>query len=312
MLTLLNAAFAAERRCIFSYSFTVNNIPKDTKKVRIWVPYPAQNSCQKVKDLSANLPYAPRLTRDNKYSNQMLYYEIKDPGPSIAINRTYAITRNEFQNRPLSKSQKKPPYRIGRSADLAKYQAEDGFVTVTEYVERLAEELTEDKKTETQKSKAIYDYLFQNMSYDKTEPGWGKGDIERVCRLWKGNCTDFHSLFIALCRSCGIPAKFLMGVPLSEAKETSPGGYHCWAEFYSPTYGWVPVDISEAWKNKSRYEYFFGAVDENRVEFSQGRGIRLSPSQTGAPLNYFIYPYVEIDGKTFDEVATKFQYEDLT
>ena len=33
------------------------------------------------------------------------------------------------------------------------------------------------------------------------------------------------------------------------------------------------------------------------MQFSTGRDITLSPKQDGAPLNYFVYPYVEVDGK---------------
>jgi hypothetical protein len=55
----------------------------------------------------------------------------------------------------------------------------------------------------------------------------------------------------------------------------------------------VPVDASEAAKDPSRREYFFGAHDENRVEFSRGRDLVLNPPQAGEPLNYFVYPYAE-------------------
>ncbi len=35
------------------------------------------------------------------------------------------------------------------------------------------------------------------------------------------------------------------------------------------------------------------AHDDNRVQFTVGRDIRLDPPQRGDPLNYFIYPYGE-------------------
>ena len=35
-----------------------------------------------------------------------------------------------------------------------------------------------------------------------------------------------------------------------------------------------------------------------------------SPQQ-GPPLNFFIYPYAELDGKPFDGVTRTFHYEDL-
>jgi len=88
-------------------------------------------------------------------------------------------------------------------------------------------------------------------------------------------------------------------------------GYHCWAEFYATKTGWIPVDISEAWKAKEKENYFFGSVDANRVQFSTGRDITLSPKQDGPPLNYFIYPYVEVDGKPYDKLDKQFSFEEV-
>ena len=36
------------------------------------------------------------------------------------------------------------------------------------------------------------------MRYDKSGTGWGHGDVLYACDAKKGNCTAFHSLFIAM------------------------------------------------------------------------------------------------------------------
>jgi hypothetical protein len=38
----------------------------------------------------------------------------------------------------------------------------------------------------------------------------------------------------------------------------------------------------------------------------------LNPKQVGDPLNYFIYPYVEVDGKAFASIDKNFAYRDLS
>ena len=138
---------------------------------------------------------------------------------------------------------------------------------------------------------------FENMEYNKAIPGWGLGDTERACDIMQGNCTDFHSLFISLARASCIPAKFVIGLSIPDKKEAILEGYHCWAEFYINGAGWIPVDISNAWKDKSKKEYYFGSLDKNRIEFTIGRDIILPHTQHPEPLNYFIYPYFETDGK---------------
>ncbi len=125
------------------------------------------------------------------------------------------------------------------------------------------------------------------MRYDKTGSGWGRGDAVWACDAKRGNCTDFHSPFIGMLRVDGIPARFDIGFPLPENKDKGDiAGYHCWAEFYARKTGWIPVDISEAWKAKQKEDYFFGSVDANRVQLSTGRDVALSPKQDGPALNY--------------------------
>jgi transglutaminase-like putative cysteine protease len=95
------------------------------------------------------------------------------------------------------------------------------------------------------------------------------------------------------------------------AKSGTIPGYHCWAEFYSGG-EWVPVDASEAWKHPDRHDYYFGHLDADRVAFTSGRDLVLEPPQQGEPLNYLIYPYVEIDGAAVSQkgIKTRFEYAD--
>lgn len=163
-----------------------------------------------------------------------------------------------------------------------------------------------------EKAHALYDYTLKNMRYDKTGTGWGKGDTLWACDAKRGNCTDFHTLFISMARSQKIPAKFEIGFPLPENQAASDlAGYHCWAEFYTGEHGWVPLDISEAWKHQDKKDYFFGAIDAHRIQFTVGRDIELNPRPQGSRLNYFIYPYGELDGVPFPNVANALSFSEV-
>jgi transglutaminase-like putative cysteine protease len=162
--------------------------------------------------------------------------------------------------------------------------------------------------------RVLYDVVNNHMRYSKEGVGWGQGDVEWACDSRYGNCSDFHSLFISLARSQKIPAKFEIGFPLPEKRgEGEIAGYHCWAKFKPRSNGWVPVDISEASKNPKLREYYFGNLTEDRVTFSVGRDLVLVPEQDGPPLNFFIYPYVEVAGKPHpsDSVKHKFTFQDI-
>jgi transglutaminase-like putative cysteine protease len=195
---------------------------------------------------------------------------------------------------------------------VAHWLGPDRLVPLDARIRGLAREVTAGKRTDLEKARAIYDYVVATMRYDKTGTGWGQGDIYWACDAKRGNCTDFHALFTGLARASGIPAKFEIGFPIPPQRgEGKVAGYHCWSQFYLDGYGWVPVDASEAWKHQDKKDYFFGALDEDRVKFTEGRDLVLAPPQQGPPLNYFVYPYVELDGKPHKAVALTFAYRDL-
>jgi hypothetical protein len=60
-------------------------------------------------------------------------------------------------------------------------------------------------------------------------------------------------------------------------------------------------------------DYYFGNLTADRVAFTVGRDITLVPKQDGPPLNFFIYPYVEVNGKPLppEQIERKFGYEDV-
>jgi len=73
------------------------------------------------------------------------------------------------------------------------------------------------------------------------------------------------------------------------------------------------VDISEAKLNPEKREYYFGHLDENRVAFSRGRDLILVPRQAGPPVNFLVYPYVEVNGQPCpaEQIHCHFSYEDV-
>jgi transglutaminase-like putative cysteine protease len=245
-----------------------------------------------------------------EYGNQMAHVDVQNPGTgAITFTMEFTIRRDEHLNNAFtdvsSTTKKDPP-------NLERWLKPDHLVPLDQRIRELSAEVTAGKTTDIAKARAIYDYVLANMKYDKSGTGWGNGDIYWACDAKRGNCTDFHSLFIGLARSAGIPAKFEIGFSVPPSVPSGEiGGYHCWAEFYLKGLGWVPIDASEAWKDPARREYFFGAHDANRVQFSIGRDLTLAPPQAGPPLNYFIYPYVEVDGKAFSPVTKRFSFREV-
>lgn len=297
------------RHFTFHYAFTVKNIPSD-KKVRIWIPAAQSDPFQEVKIISAKGDLPLKKTHESKYGNEIYFAETTNAAaPELHFDIDYDVTRHErIALNPAPRMVPAALTTTERREDLEP----DALVPITGIPAELAVKATEGKTQPLDKARAIYDYVFTTMKYDKTGTGWGRGDVLYACDAKKGNCTDFHSLFIAMARSQGIPARFEIGFPLPPDKHSADiAGYHCWADFYVEGKGWIPIDISEAWKHSEKREYFFGSHDANRVQFSMGRDLRLTPVQDGKPLNYFVYPYVEVEGQEYSNVSLAFSFADV-
>ncbi len=302
----------------FTYNFTVKDIPSGAKRVRVWVPVPQTDRHQSVRVLAVKAPVKTRITQEPEYGNRMMYAEMENPAarnsaPGKAeFTLEYEVTRREYSRgdyAQLERTDQKPGVV---PVSMSRLIAPDVLIPTDGKIKQLAVEVTGSQSGTVAKAKAAYDYFFTNMRYDKSGSGWGRGDAVWACDSKHGNCTDFHSPFIGVLRADGIPARFDIGFPLPENKESGDiPGYHCWAEFYARKTGWIPLDISEAWKAKEKQDYFFGSIDANRVQFSTGRDVTLSPMQDGPALNYFVYPYVEVDGKPYDRLDKQFSFQEV-
>jgi transglutaminase-like putative cysteine protease len=304
----LSLAAQESRHFTFHYAFTVKNLAAG-KKVRIWIPAARPDGFQEVRIVSAQGDLPLTMTTETKYGNHSYYAETSSAQPELRFAIEYDVIRHER----IALGEGAPGVvRVAlSSAEKRQDLQPDVLVPVTGLPADLAAKVTAGKTQPLDQARAIYDYVFTTMRYDKTGTGWGHGDVLYACDAKQGNCTDFHSLFIAMARSRGIPARFEIGYPLPSDKHSAEiAGYHCWSDFYIDGRGWIPVDISEAWKHPGKRDYFFGSHDVNRMQFSVGRDLRLSPAQEGKPLNYFVYPYVEVEGREYPNVSLAFSFAD--
>ncbi|WP_457077737.1 transglutaminase-like domain-containing protein [Hymenobacter sp. HD11105] len=301
----------------FEYTTTVRDLPPSARAVELWLPVPRSDKSQTISNLKIDSPHSYEVL-EGQYGNKMLHLKVvKPPTQPFAVTMRFKATRREHLNPIVTPSAKPNASKLStteaRDPNTPRWLQPDRLVPLDDQIKRWAQEVVTqaNAQTDLEKAEAIYNHVVSTVKYDKSGQGWGRGDIYYACDARRGNCSDFHAVFIGYCRALGIPARFSIGFPLpAERGAGEVKGYHCWAEFYTPETGWVPVDASEAAKDPKRRTYFFGAHDENRVEFSRGRDLTLVPRQQGAPLNYFVYPYAEVDGQPYTSVEQRFRYQD--
>ncbi|MFD1468932.1 transglutaminase-like domain-containing protein [Hymenobacter caeli] len=312
---LLTAAAPAPRAAPRSRTFlltcraTVPAPPTGTKVLDFWMPVPHADKSQDVADLKIESS-GPYTVETDLYGNKILH--LRPAAAPLTVTLTARVTRREHLNLRAT-DDKAPVETEALDPNQARWLAPDRLVPLDFKIKAQAQDVVDKAHATTPlaQARAIYEHVVSTVTYDKTGQGWGRGDIYYACDARRGNCTDFHAIVIGYCRALGIPARFSIGLPLpAQRGKGEIKGYHCWAEFFTKETGWVPVDASEAAKDPGKRAYFFGAHDENRVEFTRGRDLTLVPRQAGPLLNYFVYPYAEADGQPL-EVARTYTFEDV-
>ena len=301
-------AAAKERRAEVTYSVDLN-APADAKHARLWLPYPMSDENQEITDVVVTGNFTSSgVYKEGSFGNAALYAEWKDTKGPRTLTYSFKVLRKERMTKdiptselPFSKTEFRKELAPTRLADLKGPEKE------------LAEKITAGKKTNREKAFAIYNWTVEAMFRDPATKGCGIGDVDTLVRTLGGKCGDIHSVYTALARVSGVPSREVWGIRIPSGKAGDmTKAQHCWAEWYSPGYGWVVVDPADVRKAilekkitleqaKPLREYYFGAVDESRIAIGTGRDLVLNPPQSGEPLNYFMYPYAEADGKPLNE-----------
>ena len=285
------------------FTFTYEAIlPEITGPAEMWLPVAQSDQFQTIEVLSIEAPENYKMIQDDVYNNDILYLELLPEHSNQKITIRYQVERQE-----------KSPYKSD-GADLPFYLQASSLMPVDARFTTLAADIIKEKqaKSPLTKARALYDYVIDNVRYAK-QGIYGTGDANYACDSKSGNCTEFHSLFISLARSAGIPARFAVGAGIPSARNTGGvDGYHCWAEFYAED-KWWPVDISEADKYTALATYYFGHHPANRIEFSRGRDISPNPMPKSGPINFLAYPVFEMEGEpNLIETTFTFKRKDKT
>ncbi len=309
LASFANPAFAKERQGEVTLQFNLN-APADAKHVRLWIPYPVSDENQDIWDIKVNGNFSSSsVYREGENGNMSLYAEWGIPSNDRTLTYTFKVKRKEVVKKDFPK--KELPFS---KEEFKKYLKATRLGPIDGKTKEYADKITKGKKTNIDKAKAIYEWIVYNMHRDPNVKGCGFGEVDKLLVSMGGRCGDIHSVFVSLSRSAGVPAREINGIRMAKGKEGDiTKAQHCWAEFYMPGYGWIPVDPSDVLKAmlekkttdrnqiKDLISYFFGAVEENRIAYQSGRDLTLNPPQKDGKLNYFMYPYAEADGKALNE-----------
>lgn len=90
----------------------------------------------------------------------------------------------------------------------------------------------------------LNDALFNAFEY---QPGFTETDspIDLALSEGRGVCQDFAHIMLAICRSWGVPARYVSGYMFNDREHgdrSSPDATHAWIEVFLPSLRWVGFD----------------------------------------------------------------------
>lgn len=282
----------------------LSDIPEGAKSVRWWISIPDNERHQDVLDFSVvTAPGTWRVERDADRGNRFLYVEVASPKPPAIETVVEFTVRREPVLVAIDPAKVTPITDLHRHMYAEEVRLDAPHMEVTPEIAAMAKSVCGDDANPATQARKLLQHVAtvaDHYSKDPTKPNCGIGDSATCLEKGGGCCTDLHSLFIALARARGIPARLEMGYrinPKNEDKVYDPG-YRCWVEYFVPRYGWIPADIVEAdavdGLGPARW---FTGLTERRIWLNEGREFQLRPAQSGPRVNTMITGYAEIDGK---------------
>lgn len=299
--------------------------------VRVWVPVPLLNNTDYFKregDTWTGNFKAARSVQVDRYGTGLVFAEWlpTEKAPSLEIKSNF-MTRDRQVD-----LNKKPDASIQEDKAVLDYFKKPSKLIKTDgIVADTARGITQGKKSDVDKARAIYAWIVDNTFRDPKVRGCGIGDISTMLETGYlgGKCADLNALYVGLARAAGLPARDVYGVRCAASSEFKSlgkadditGAQHCRAEVYLTGYGWVPVDPADVRKvvleenppellplddpkvQRARAK-LFGAWEMNWLPYNYSHDVKL-PQSNGPEIGFLMYPQGETANGRKDSLDPK-------
>ncbi|MDQ6630345.1 MAG: transglutaminase-like domain-containing protein [Verrucomicrobiota bacterium] len=251
--------------------------------IRAWLPVPRQYPFQTdFKMLSSSSPV--KYLADETSPIRSAYFEqIARKGQPTEFQISYEYITRGIHFDLASKANSTAAIK---TENVNQFTQEAPHVVFTDKIKKLAQQLAGDETDKTAQAKKFYDWIAGNIKYSFAREYSTLTNISDYCYSnGYGDCGQEALLFITLCRSQGIPARWQTGwFTFPNAKSI-----HDWTEIYLAEQGWVPVDpymgifamryatsLSENERREVR-DFYFGGLDQYRMIANSDHNQTLQP-----------------------------------
>lgn len=293
-------------------------IVKPNGVTRVWVPVPVvESDYQKVQGnkWSGNAKVMEPAS-DAQYGAAMVYAEwpASESAPVLEV-----ISRFQTQDRATDWS-KKMPSKLDATM-VRKWTQPTDLMPTDGIVKETTDEITQGKRTDLEKTQAVYDWILATTYREVKVRGCGVGDIKAMLETknFGGKCADLNGLFVGLVRAAGVPARDVYGIRVAPSafayKSLGAGSaniskaQHCRAEVFLQDYGWVamdPADVAKAAREETgewlKIDHalivpvrakLFGGWEGNWLAYNVAHDVKLPHATRGDKVGFLMYPQAE-------------------
>ena len=230
--------------------------------------HPLSNDLQKCEScLISVLPTTCMREYLDLNGNLVQYFEIPEPHLKLAIearSTVDTVKRVDFDEFPYGTTMDKLR-DIEKNFNCRNYLQSSNYVEITPTVWKEAVDVRGNSNDVFQTAYKIMEFIYLNYEYSNSTTTVDTLSSS-IIKKRRGVCQDFAHVAIAMCRSLGIPARYVSGYFFDHTRNRSMRGSeasHAWIEVLINGHGWYGLDPTN---NR--------VVDETYIILGSGRDYR--------------------------------------
>ncbi|MFO7999933.1 MAG: transglutaminase domain-containing protein [Marinilabilia sp.] len=260
-----------KREARVHYTYQVTNFgPGKVKKADIHLAIPTDRRTQTITN---DIDYSPGHTGivEDNWGQSTAHYEIEDLKANETRNIEMVTEAEIWDIRYFIY-----PDQVGGLDDMPEdlgdqyLENNEKYQTGHPVIRQAVKEATDQEENPYWIMRNIFNYVIDNMYYEM-EGGWNTAPA--VLERGNGSCSEYSFVFISMCRSAGIPARYVGSVVVRGDDASMDDVFHRWVEVYLPNYGWIMVDPSggdnDSPRDQARY---IGALSNRFLITTQSGG----------------------------------------
>ncbi|MBE2282217.1 MAG: transglutaminase family protein [Prosthecobacter sp.] len=220
--------------------------------------------------LNVNPPARLRHFRDN-WLNYVHYFDIPEPHGDLTIEAQSTInTTNPYaDSRPTGVGF--PALKTDLDDMVVPFLGGSRYVDISPEVWRLGIDIRDDREDVFETAEAVMHHIFEHWTYAPNTTSVTT-HMNEVLNSKNGVCQDFAHLMIGICRSLGIPARYVSGYLYNGPDSHLRGAQasHAWVEVHVPGKGWYGLDPTND-----------TLADERHIKIATGRDYNDAAPITG-------------------------------